>query len=106
MSIPMAWCYWISCSPKRPHVHFHTSGTVFCVDAVEVGFTESAYTTSESDGSVMVCVEVKSGQLAPAELAPLTLTTSPGTALGTILHHLYYTSYENINPSFVCDFLM
>ena len=56
--------------------------TVLCVDAVEVGFTASGYTVSESEGSVMVCAEVKSGELTPSEVALLTLSTASGSALG------------------------
>ena len=56
--------------------------TVLCVDAVEVGFTTSGYTVSESEGSVMVCVEVKSGELTPSDVALLTLNTASGSALG------------------------
>lgn len=55
---------------------------MFCVDAVEVGFNASDYTVSESDSTAMVCVEVKSGELEPAEVVMLTLSTAPGTALG------------------------
>ena len=58
--------------------------TVFCVGAVEIGFVNSTYAITESESSVVVCVEVKSGELTPAETALATVSTTPGTASGIV----------------------
>ena len=82
--IPMALCYWIFLSPNM-HI-IPTAATISpCVGAVEIGFANCSYTVGESESSVVVCVEVKSGELTPAETALATVSTLPGTALGEVL---------------------
>lgn len=57
------------------------------MDAVEVGFVSGSYRVNESELEVMVCIEVKSGVLTPAESASVTVKTSPGTAMGNTIFH-------------------
>ena len=69
----------------------HQMSMCTCTDAVEIGFVLGSYRVNESELDVMVCVEVKSGVLTPAESASVTVNTSPGTAMGNIIHPLIYT---------------
>ena len=69
----------------------HQMSMCTCTDAVEIGFVLGSYRVNESELDVMVCVEVKSGVLTPAESASVTVNTSPGTAMGNIIYPLIYT---------------
>ena len=58
----------------------HNYSIIIC--AVVVGLEYGSYTVSESTHEVEVCIEVKSGNLAQSESVVVTITTSPGTAIG------------------------
>ena len=70
------------------------------MDTVEVGFVQGNYTVAESELKMMVCVEVKSGILTPAESALVTVSTSPGTATGNLYMPLCLTCSQKYHLVF------
>jgi len=63
---------------------------IFLITVVEVGLLQTSYTTSEAMGSVSVCVNISSTQLARNVSVTLGSMTA-GTAVGK----LYVTQHQN-----------
>ena len=74
-----------------------------------MGFADVRYTARESELKVLVCVEVKSGMLTPAESALVTVSTLSSTATGIGFLQLrtcctYYNIILHLNY-YVCAFI-